>query len=125
MKRIYKITEGFILNHARLQIVISIVMIVITGIMMASIYFPIPAGISFGGFLVGTVRLFTYKNGNVPIFMRDKSWESIKREETDEKVADERFRSMSAKFATVSYIVAWSAFIIALIVEILLSILNS
>lgn len=125
MKKIYKIIEGFILKHARLQIVISIVMMVVTGIMMASIYFPIPAGISFGGFLVGTVRLFTYKNGNVPIFMRDKSWESIKREETDEEVADERFRSMSAKFATVSYIVGWSAFIVSIIIEVLLSILNS
>ena len=74
---------------------------------------------------MGTVRLFTYKNGNVPIFMRDKSWESIKREETDEEVANERFRSTSAKVSTVSYIIAWSAFIIALIVEILLSMLNS
>ncbi len=124
MKKIYKIIEGFILKHARLQIVISTVMIVITGIMMASIYFPIPAGISFGGFLVGTVRLFTYKNGNVPIFMRDKSWESIKREETDEEVADERFRSMSAKFATVSYIVGWIAFVVAIVLEILLTVVD-
>ena len=124
MKRIYKITEEFILKHARLQIVISIVMMVVTGIMMVSIYFPISAGISFGGFLVGTVRLFTYKNGNVPIFMRDKSWESIKREETDEEVADERFRSMSAKFATVSYIVGWIAFVVAIVWEILLTVVD-
>lgn len=125
MKRIYKITEGFILKHARLQIIISIVMMVVTGMMIIGLYFPIPAAISFGGFLVSAVRLFTFKNGNISIFARDRTWRYIKRKSPDSESADENFRTISAKVATVSYIIAWSAFIVSIIIEVLLSILNS
>lgn len=113
----YKKIASFILRHALMHGIICAVMVVFTGIMMASINFPIPAGISFGGFLIAAVRFFTYKNGNVPIFMRDKTWESIKREEEDEEAADERFHMVSAKVATVSYIVGWIAFAVAIILE--------
>ena len=124
MKRIYKITEGFILKHARLQIVISIVMMVVTGMMIIGLYFPIPAAISFGGFLVSAVRLFTFKNGNISIFARDRTWRYIKRKSPDSESADENFRAISAKVATVSYIVGWIAFVVAIVLEILLTVVD-
>ena len=116
MKTIYQAISRFLSRHYALNIFIfALILLVMGGIIVFS-----PAhtleGVSFFCSVYGLMRLITYKNGKIPIFMRDYTWNRMSAEHDEEK-AEELYREMSLRHCTVCYMIAVPASVLAIIWE--------
>ncbi len=116
MKKIYQGTERFLSAHYALNIFIFALITLISGLLA----FYQPAHdfevISFICSIYGGIRLATYKNGKIPIFMIDRTWNKM-RIEHDEEEAEKLYREMSLKHCTVCYMIAVPSVVLAVVWE--------
>ena len=72
-----------------------------------------------GGFLIACTRLYTYKNGKLWLFMRDKTLDKIECE-YDEEQTEEKYKEVSINSAVIGYIIGWLLFLVVMGLEIVL-----
>lgn len=122
MKKIYCAISRFLSKYYVLNI---LVLSLITLIIGALIFFePMHSlePIAFVCSIYGGMRLITYKNGKIPFFMIDHTWDKMCVEHGEEK-AEELYREMSLKHATVCYMIAVPTSVLAIIWEALYTVI--
>ena len=121
MRKIYKFIKIFVAKLSLLNLVLLGVVCIISAGMIVSEASQWLAGIAFCASVYGGMRLITYRFGKIPLFMSDKTWNAMSIKHGEEK-AEELYREMSLKCATVSYIIAIVALVLALVWEIIVTI---
>jgi len=113
-----KRVKAFLKKSYKLSILILAIIFIVCCIAIVVSDLKILAAIPFGFSLICIIRIITYKNGKIPFFSIDKTYQSMRSVYNEDEV-EEKFKEKSLNNATVYFIIAAFSFPIWIIAEIL------
>ena len=118
MKKIYIKIQNFLSRHCSLWMFLVIITTLITGIILIDSYFQDIWGTSFVCALYAGIRIYTYRNGKIFLFMSDKSW-NIMSAKYGREDAEQKYKKMSLQHATIFSMISWIVLIISFVLEVI------
>ena len=111
IKKMYTRIKHFIISHYKLSVFFASILFFTSCIAvffsaLTYIIFPL-----FAFSLLTILRLITYKTGKIPIFMIDKTWETMRLKHSKEE-AEKLYETMSLKRASVYFMIAVASFLV-------------
>ena len=123
MKKIYNFFRNFLINHYKISFIILVIMETVLGGIMLTSYENKIAIITWSFTTIAFIEFLTYKIGPIPLFSRDRTYESIKREcKGDEELAEKQYKRTKLLISTVCFPIAIILFPIAILVEVLIEV---
>ena len=104
MKKLYRITRGFITAHYKQAVLYTVLVFVISSVAIYSSELRLIASFPFAFSIGAVIRLTTYKTGKIPIIMIDKTWDRYRRKYSGEEL-EQKYRELSLKNASVFFLI--------------------
>ena len=121
MKKIYAYIESLITHHSRIAIFLAIIMMLASGIAAIdsnSNFLSNFLLVVFFFSICSMFRIISYKNGKIPFFMKDTTWENY-RLQYPEYEAKEKYKKTSIKRATTYFFISAVALAVWIIFKVL------
>ncbi len=93
MKKVYSGIESLITNHSRIAIFLTVIMMLASGIAAIDSNSDFLLIVFFFS-ICSMLRIISYRNGKIPFFMRDTTWENYRLQYPEDE-AIEKYKKTS------------------------------
>ena len=119
MKKLFFFFKDFIIRHYKMCTVVSVFIILVSGIAMVYSTIPLMAALSFSASIICLFRIVTYKKGKILFFMHDTLWDYYRIKHSGEEL-EEKYKQTSINRATIFFILTAFSFVLWIFVELVL-----